>query len=566
MKVPVYKEKLARTKTSGGGVFLQAQANPNAWGAMGKALSSIGDDAHKFGMEKFKIQATSDTNETIPLFTAAIATIGEKHKNSSNPLVSEKKVKKEMMDAYKLYSSGALKNTDGNSFLSSNLSKRLFSTKASQLVTAGILSWKKANNAHIVQLNKLNESKILSDNDKIASNTLLDIDVRFKGLNANHAASIYDKNKEQSFSNYIGMPGKFSELAANGTFKYKEHVTKQKKSLENIVTGISLNLIKSKTHSSMSVTQVLVNGDIKELKKVDPILATVWEKLLPEDKADFIKKVRALENNKKKDAEDAKKEFEENANAKNEKIEKEIINTDFSNPTAKKEALLKYNKLLKNKYFDKASDRNIIENFFEEEDENVTKKTDNKTFRMLDLLDDENKLTKALINNSYSKLSTQDYKSFLNRLKQEKSDAREYVIKTVINGSFFIDEINSDDESEEEFDRMRMASKNEFMKWLENNGTEPYSTIVAKGEEIMKQPKITIAAMYKASFDDQVMKFKAVSNLKKGFEKSYPDGKYTLVNIMRHLVVLGLNKAQPKSFAKRFKNFLGLPGANEWNN
>ena len=178
MKVPVYEERLARTKTSGGGVFFQAQANPNAWGAMGKALSSIGDDAHKFGMEKFKIQATSDTNETIPLFTAAIATIGEKHKNSSNPLVSEKKVKKEMMDAYKLYSSGALKNTDGNSFLSSNLSKRLFSTKASQLVTAGILSWKKANNAHIVQLNKLNESKILSDNDKIASNTSLGIDVR----------------------------------------------------------------------------------------------------------------------------------------------------------------------------------------------------------------------------------------------------------------------------------------------------------------------------------------------------------------------------------------------------
>ncbi len=72
MKVPTYSERLARTKTAGGGTFLTAQANPNAWGAMGKAMSDIGDTVFKIGEEKYKIQAASDVNETIPLFTAEI--------------------------------------------------------------------------------------------------------------------------------------------------------------------------------------------------------------------------------------------------------------------------------------------------------------------------------------------------------------------------------------------------------------------------------------------------------------------------------------------------------------
>ena len=570
MKVPQYKERIARSK-AGGGVFLTAQANPNAWGAMGKALSDVGDTVYNLGLEKYKIQAQADVNETMPLFTAEIESIKEKYKNSRNPIQAEKKIKSEMMTAYKNFSSGSIKNGAGEAYLSSSLSKSAFGTKASPLVTAGILAWKKQNNAYILELNKTNQGLIVKENDNIAANTAENIETRMAAFDANHSvSSLYKKipGQTDTFSNYQGMPGgKFAQLAIGGDFKAKEFLVMQKKSLENVVTGISLNLIKSKTHPSMSVTEVLVKGNAEQLTAVDPILAKVWEKLLPEDKLDFIKKVRTLENNRKKDVEDAKKEKADVLKEGDEKLKKEIINADYSNPKAKAEAFIKFKTLLKNEVFEKSAERNALESFFEEDDPSgEARKTDNAVFRMLDLLDDQNKLTKKIINDSFLKLKTADYRAFIKRLKVEKTDAESYVINTVINGSFFIDELNSDDESAVEFDKMRMAAKNAFNKWLENNGTASYSEIVAQGEEIMKPPKEQIAKMYKAGFDNEVKKFKAVPSLKNSFEKKHPDKKYTLNRIMSHLVDLGLSKAQPKSYAKRFKNFIGLPGANEWNN
>ena len=573
MKIPVYKEKLARTKTSGGGAFLQAQVNSNAWGAMGTALSDVGDMVTKIGMEKYKIQATSDVNETIPLFVAALKTIEVNHANQTNPVEAEKRVKTKMMAVWKKFSNGNMKKTGENTpYLSSNLSKRLFSTKASELVTKGILAWKKANNAHIVEQNKLNEKKAISENDKIIGNILLPIEERDAAYEANFSkGSLYKKveGQNQNFGNYIGMPsGKYAENAEKGTFKSKEFLTMQKKSLENIVTGISLNLIKSKTHPSMSVTEVLVKGDAEQLKKVDPILAKVWKKLDPEDKLDFIKKIRTLENNRKKDFEDANKEKADVLKAGDEKLKIEIINTDYSNTKAKAAAFIKFKKLLKNEVFEKSAERNALGKYFEEDETGGGEtKTLFSTLKMLDALDDQNKLTKKVINDAASTLSLSDYKLYINKYKNEKSDAEKYVINTVINGSFFIDEINSDDDSEAEFDKMRISSKNAFNKWIATNGsTSNYEEIIRKGEEIMKPQKIVIAAMYKASFDNEVMKFKAVDNLKKSFENKYLDKKYTLNRIMSHLVSLGLSKAQPKSYAKRFKNFIGLPGADEWNN
>jgi len=569
MKVPQYKERIARSK-AGGGVFLTAQANPNAWGAMGRALSDVGDTVYKLGLEKYKIQAQSDVNETMPVFLATIDSIKEKHKNSRNPIQAEIKIKNEMMTAYKNFSSGSIKNGAGEAYLSSSLSKSAFGTKASPLVTAGILAWKKQNNAYILELNKTNQGLIVKENDNIAANTTENIETRMAAFDANHSvSSLYKKipGQTDTFSNYQGMPGgKFPQFAIDGTFKAKEFLVMQKKSLENVVTGISLNLIKSKTHPSMSVTEVLVKGNAEQLTAVDPILAKVWEKLLPEDKLDFIKKVRTLENNRKKDVEDAKKEKADVLKEGDEKLKKEIINADYSNPKAKAEAFIKFKTLLKNEVFEKSAERNALESFFEEDDPSgEARKTDNAVFRMLDLLDDQNKLTKKIINDSFLKLKTSDYRAFIKRLKVEKTDAESYVINTVINGSFFIDELNSDDESAVEFDKMRMAAKNAFNKWLENNGTASYSEIVAQGEEIMKSPKEQIAKMYKAGFDNEVKKFKAVDSLKNSFEKKYLDKKYTLNRIMSHLVDLGLSKAQPKSYAKRFKNFIGLPGANEWN-
>ena len=491
MKVPTYSERLARTKTSGGGTFLTAQANPNAWGAMGRAMSDIGDTVFKIGEEKYKIQAASDVNETLPLFTAEIESIKEKYKNNGNPIQAEKAVKKEMMNVYTRYTSGRMINNGTQQpYLSSRLAKSAFGTKASQLVSSGILNWKKANNSYIIELNKTNESKIISDNDTIASDTSLEIDARLNALNANHAVSLFDKNKPQDFSNYIGMPGKFAELAANGTFgTSKEFITRQKKSLENIVTGISLNLIKSKTHPSMSIAQTLRTGTDEQLKTVDPILAKVFGMLDPKEKLDFIDKVRELENKLKKDNADAKKEQAEADNVQNNNTFNEIVNTNFDNADEKSSALDKFNTLKKNGYFTKPSEITAVEKLFEvDDDKETTQKTDMSAWNTLNELDENDKLTRALILDQKDSLSTSDFKHFLNQLKVERNDADKFVKATIINKAFYIDKLTNDNTSlSTRFNQMRVSAAKAFEEYRNSPAGKKatYSDIVAKGKDIM---------------------------------------------------------------------------------
>jgi len=469
MKVPTYSERLARTKTAGGGTFLTAQVNPNAWGAMGRAMSDVGDTVFKIGEEKYKIQAASDVNETLPLFTAEIESIKEKYKNNGNPIQAEKAVKKEMMNVYTRYTSGRMINNGTQQpYLSSRLAKSAFGTKASQLVSSGILNWKKANNSYIIELNKINEGKIVSDNDTIASDTSLGIDARLNALNGNHSVTAYDKSKPQDFSNFKEMPGgKFSEFAAKGTFNAKELITRQKKSLENIVTGISLNLIKSKTHSSMSITETLRTGTAEQLKTVDPILAKVFGMLDPKDKLDFIDKVRELENKLKKDNADAKKEQAEADNIQNNNTFNEIVNTNFDNPDEKSSALDKFNTLKKNGYFTKPSEITAVEKLFEvDDDKETTQKTDMSAWNTLNELDENDQLTRALILDQKDSLSTSDFKHFLNQLKVERNDADKFVKATIINKAFYIDKLTNDNTSlSTRFNQIRVSASIAFEEY-----------------------------------------------------------------------------------------------------
>ena len=578
MKVPTYSERLARTKTAGGGTFLTAQANPNAWGAMGKAMSDIGDTVFKIGEEKYKIQAASDVNETLPLFTAEIESIKEKHKNNGNPIQAEKLVKKEMMAAYTKYTNGNMINQSTQlPYLSSRLAKSAFGTKASILVSSGILNWKKANNSYILELNKINESKIVSDNDTIASDTSLEEDVRLNALNGNHSVSLYDKSKPQDFTNFKGMPGgKFSEFAAKGTFSAKELITKQKKSLENIVTGISLNLIKSKTHSSMSITETLRTGTDEELKTVDPILAKVFGMLDPKDKLDFIDKVRELENKLKKDNADAKKADDEENNKLNDEMFNQIVNTNFDNADEKSSALAKFETLKKNGYFSKPSDVTAVEKLFEvDEDKETTQKTDMSAWNTLNELDENDQLTRPLILDQKDSLSTSDFKHFLNQLKVERNDADKFVKATIINKAFYIDKLTNDNTSlSTRFNQMRVSAAKAFEEYRNSPAGKKasYSDIVAKGKDIMSDYQEEINVIFKTSFDQEVTSFRNTYGTQ--FSSFTPenrnvqwDGKYTHKNIMMFLVEKGTpTDAAYKSWLNKFEKYIGVVGADTWNN
>lgn len=578
MKIPVYEEKLARTKTSGGGAFLQAQVNPNAWGAMGTALSGVGDMVTKIGMEKYKIQATSDVNETIPLFVAAIKTIEDNHANQTNPVEAEKKVKAKMMAVWKKFSNGNMKKTGENTpYLSSNLSKRLFSTKASELVTKGILAWKKANNAHIVELNKLNETNAIRLNDKDASNILLPIEERDRAYKANFAIGI--PSATNSFlksidGNFKGMsPGRYPENARKGTFSSKEFLTMQNKSLENIVLNVATSLVGSNRYRPKMVTeairQSINNPEI--LKKVDPILAKVWKSLDGKQRDSLLDKIRDMENDYKKDLKDKKSEAVEASTAANDKINIAIKNVDLNSPSLVGKAKADFQKLKKNKYYTKLAEINGIQRLLYPTEESKSIKSTREATRTLTLLAQNNQLTLKAIDDLGSSLNDTDYRYWTKELESESDDAAKFVIDNSINLSFNMDKYTAENKNSiDELNNLRTRAISDLNIWRKTKDglKATFQEVVDRGELIMTPIKLKISAVHKKTFDTKINGFKSAYNDPFKLEKPY-----TRDNVLTYLADLQakwmLTRDQPEgqilSWQKKFQIYEGIIGAESWN-
>jgi hypothetical protein len=572
MKVPQYKEKIARSN-AGGGVFLTAQANPNAWGAMGTALSDVGDTVYNLGLEKYKIQAQADVNETMPIFAATIDSIKEKHKNSRNPLQAEIKIKNEMTKAYKDFSSGSIKNGAGQAYLSSSLSKSAFGTKASSLVTAGILAWKKQNNAYIVEVDKINETNELNNHTKTASNISTALEERELALN-----KIFSTNKNFNSSNPISAfnnTGKIDYFIKSNKFSASEIAKQQEKVVENIVLGVSTSLVGSNKYRPKMVTeairQSIKNPDI--LKNIDPILAKVWENLNGEQKDSLLDKIRNMENDYKKDLKDKKAEDVAASTAANDKIYNSIVNVDENNAVALTKAKENFAALKVDGYFEKPSDRDAIQDMLYPDEESKTRTTDPDEAEKLEILAQNNLLTKDKIDAVKLKLSNDDRKYWIRQLAVERTQASDYVEKNLINAPFGIDKLSSADVGfKNTLNQLRLAATSEFNAWRIKNGlAATFAEVEAKGAEVMIPYTAKITALYKATFDIKINAFKNV--YKTQFEAL--EKPYTLMNVLTFLT-----NEQAKNIAnnsgkvdgrllqwqKDFQKYDGVIGAESWNN
>ena len=296
----------------------------------------------------------------------------------------------------------------------------------------------------------------------------------------------------------------------------------------------------------------------------------------PKDKLDFIDKVRELENKLKKDNADAKKEQAEADNVQNNNTFNEIVNTNFDNADEKSSALDKFNTLKKNGYFTKPSEITAVEKLFEvDDDKETTQKTDMSAWNTLNELDENDKLTRALILDQKDSLSTSDFKHFLNQLKVERNDADKFVKATIINKAFYIDKLTNDNTSlSTRFNQMRVSAAKAFEEYRNSPAGKKatYSDIVAKGKDIMSGYQEEINVIFKTSFDQEVTSFR--NTYRAQFTSFRPqnsnvqwDAKYNHKNIMMFLV----EKASPtdaayKSWLNKFEKYIGVVGADTWNN
>ena len=571
MKVPQYKERIARSK-AGGGVFLTAQANPNAWGAMGKALSDVGDTVYNLGLEKYKIQAQADVNETMPVFLARIESIKEKHKNSRNPIQAEIKIKNEMTRAYKDFSSGLIKNGANQAYLSSSLSKSAFGTKASSVVTAGILAWKKQNNAYIVEVDKINETNELNNFTKTASNISATLEERDLAL-----SNIFLTNKNFNSKSPItafNNTGKIDYFIKSNKFSASEIAKQQEKVVENIVLGVSTSLVGSNKYRPKMVTeairQSINNPDI--LKKIDPILAKVWENLNGEQRDSLLDKIRNMENDYKKDLKDKKAEADEASTAVNDKINMSIKNVDLNSASAVDKAKEDFQKLKKSKYYTKLAEINGIQRLLYPTEESKSIKSTREATRTLTLLAQNNQLTLKAIDDLGSSLNDTDYRYWTKELESESDDAAKFVIDNSINLSFNMDKYTAENKNSiDELNNLRTRAISDLNIWRKTKDglKATFQEVVDRGEFIMNPIKLKISAVHKKTFDTKINGFK--STYKDPFKLS--EKPYTRDNVLKYLTDLQakwmLTRDQPEgqilSWQKKFQMYEGIIGAESWN-
>ena len=172
-------------------------------------------------------------------------------------------------------------------------------------------------------------------------------------------------------------------------------------------------------------------------------------------------------------------------------------------------------------------------------------------------------------------LSTSDFKYFLNQLKVERNDADKFVKATIINKAFYIDKLTNDNTSlSTRFNQMRVSAAKAFEEYRNSPAGKKasYSDIVAKGKDIMSGYQEEINVIFKTSFDQEVTSFRNTYGTQ--FSSFTPenrnvqwDGKYTHKNIMMFLVEKGTpTDAAYKSWLNKFEKYIGVVGADTWNN
>jgi len=280
-----------------------------------------------------------------------------------------------------------------------------------------------------------------------------------------------------------------------------------------------------------------------------------------------------MENDYKKDLKDKKAEGVAASTAANDKIYNSIVNVDENNAVALTKAKENFAALKVDGYFEKPSDRDAIQDMLYPDEESKTRTTDPDVAEELEILAQNNLLTKAKIDAVKLKLNNADRKYWIRQLAVERTEAAAYVEKNLINSPFGIDKLSSADVGfKKTLNQLRLAATSEFNAWRIKDGlAATFAEVEAKGAELMIPYTAKITALYKATFDIKINAFKNV--YKTQFEAL--EKPYTLMNVLTFLTDKqaqniaangGTVDGRLLQWQKDFQKYDGVIGAELWNN
>ena len=255
------------------------------------------------------------------------------------------------------------------------------------------------------------------------------------------------------------------------------------------------------------------------------------------------------------------------------KIYNSIVNVDENNAAALTKAKENFAALKVDGYFEKPSDVNSVQDMLYPDEESKTRTTDPDVAEELEILAQNNLLTKAKIDAVKLKLNNADRKYWIRQLAVERTEAAAYVEKNLINSPFGIDKLSSADVGfKKTLNQLRLAATSEFNDWRIKDGlAATFAEVEAKGADVMGEYTPKITALYKATFDIKINAFKNV--YKTQFEAL--EKPYTLMNVLTFLTDKqaqniaangGTVDGRLLQWQKDFQKYDGVIGAELWNN
>ena len=475
MRVPVYQRQAKRSQ-AGGGQFLTASLASNAMSGTAEALGAVGDLISEIGIKKMQIQTQTQIDEAENSMLLELSEIKDEALKLFDPVAAEEATKTKMNNLLQKYSSGrAINKATGNPMLSGRNAKARFIAKGQALLSTATIDFVKANNARILEQDRVNLDNTVNKSVQIASDTSLDVTQR-----ADAFSNIFNMSEHPDGI----VSGVLAKGKAGGTLDAKSFMTRVDQATESIVRGTALNLMRGSDDATATMLQI-VNGE-----STDIVLNSALSQMDPGDKGKVVSSLMTLAekiDTERRQQREANDKIADKANAD---MFSQIINVDKTKDDAIAAAKTKHKTLLENNWY-KPNQRDQAEKVLglnKKPAKESPAKSDRISIKTLRAAVRENMLTPAMVENHKSELSDSDYEQYLGFLDSEKKEGVTAARTSIKNATRYNEFKDSNDVLSGASEGAYFRSIAELDTWLNTpeGQKSTYQTVIKKARDINK--------------------------------------------------------------------------------
>lgn len=475
MRVPVYQTQAKRSQ-AGGGQFLTASLASNAMSGTAEALGAVGDMISEISIKKMQIQTQTQIDEAENSMLLELNEIKQEALKLPDPVAAEEATKTKMNNLLQKYSSGrAINKATGNPMLSGRNAKARFIAKGQALLSTATIDFVKANNARIVEQDRVNLDNAVDKSVQIASDTSLDVTQR-----ADAFSNIFDMSEQPDGK----VSGILAKGKAGGTLDAKSFMTRLDQATESIVRGTALNLMRGSDDATATMLQIVAG------ESTDIVLNSALSQMDPGDKGKVVSSLMTLAEKIDTERRQQREANDKIADKANGDMFSQIINVDKTNDDAIAAAKTKHKTLLENNWY-KPNQRDQAEKVLglnKKPAKESPAKSDRNSIRVLRTALRENMLTPEMVENHKSTLSDSDYEQYLGFLDSEKKEGVTAARTSIKNATRYNEFKDSNDVLSGASEGAYFRSIGELDTWLNTpeGKQSTYQTVLAKAREINK--------------------------------------------------------------------------------